>query len=408
MADENTRDYRQRSLGCFGVSMMAHVGLLALLALAPQSNALQPLGLADGTAPGAVTVDLETPATGMNEASAAAAAPEAKAAETATSAPSEVLLASNDDTNAVPLPAEKVERVEPKKIAAPIEVAKPKPAKIAARPKAKEAAPEDGDVEIKSALLAAREEEKPQELAQEEPSSQQPSEPQEPQAPPEDEEEEIETAKAEPAKEAVAAVAAAPAPEKELPASKPAPQVAAAPAQVAPTAAATSQPQAQPATANQVAAIATAPAQAMVAPVSQQAAGGATAQPGVAAAQPGAPVVGQSVRAGGLGYSVPLGVRIRDASELVARPNNPKPTYPQQDRLLGRQGTAVIIGRIGNDGSVISVQLERSSGSASMDQEAMKAFGKWKYMPGQQGLVRVPIQFQLMGAAKEMPATLRR
>ena len=102
-----------------------------------------------------------------------------------------------------------------------------------------------------------------------------------------------------------------------------------------------------------------------------------------------------------------MGTRIRDASELVARPGNPSPVYPQQDRLLGRQGLAVVVGRITNDGSIISVQLERSSGSASMDQEALKTFAKWKFMSGQQGLVRKPFQFVLSGAAKELPARLR-
>ncbi|MEK7357781.1 MAG: hypothetical protein AAB250_15115, partial [Bdellovibrionota bacterium] len=87
MADQTTRDFRQRSLGCVGASMLAHVGLLVLLILAPQSEALQPLGTPEGLAPGAVTVELEMPATGTSEPAAATAAPETQ--------PSEVLLASN-------------------------------------------------------------------------------------------------------------------------------------------------------------------------------------------------------------------------------------------------------------------------------------------------------------------------
>ena len=102
-----------------------------------------------------------------------------------------------------------------------------------------------------------------------------------------------------------------------------------------------------------------------------------------------------------------MGARIRDASELIARPGNPSPIYPQEDRLHGRQGLAVVVGRVANDGSILSVSLERSSGSASMDQEAMKTFAKWKFMPGQQGMVRKPFQFVLAGAAKELPARLR-
>lgn len=421
MADETTRDFRQRSLGCVGISMMAHVGLLTLLALAPQSEALQPLGTPEGTAPGALTVDLATPATGTDAPSAETAAPEAKAADVAANAPSEVLLASNDDANAVPLPSKDVERVEPKKLAAPVvkQTAKPKAvvaAKIAA-PKAK-AAPADGDVEIEKAIAAARAEDTQKSAEKEETTTT--SEPQEPSSEPvEQDEEEIETAKSEEREEQplVAAAMIAEEPEQELPskteaapvaqaqeeAPKAQPQIAAAAiapqtpaAQQAPAAAAITAPQA------------TAPANAMPAAISQQGSGGTTAQSGVAANQPGLAAPGQSVRAGGLGYAVPMGVRIRDASELVARPGNPSPIYPQQDRLLGRQGLAVVVGRVANDGSVISVQLERSSGSATMDQEAMKTFSKWKFMPGQQGLVRKPFQFVLTGAAKELPARLRR
>ncbi|MES2965736.1 MAG: energy transducer TonB [Bdellovibrionota bacterium] len=425
MADQNTRDFRQRSLGWFGVSMVAHVGVLALLALGPRSEALQPSGTPEGTAPGAAMVELDTPATGMNEPSAATAAPDAQASDIAASAPSEVLLASNDDANAVPLPAAMTpERVEPKKIAAPVIVetkaivAKPKVAKakpVKAAPAAKADRP-DGDIE--SALVAARnepkEESQPEALAQnEEPAEPATAEPQE-QTPDEEHEQEIETAKTEETAATISAATSAAAPkEEEAPAAEPAqeeaPKVAALvqkPAPQAPAQAAAAAQAPAPAAA-QSAPIATAPANSMAAPMSQQGSGGTTPQPGVAAAQPGPPVAGQSVRAGGLGYAVPMGVRIRDASELVARKGNPSPVYPQQDRLLGRQGLAVVVGKVSNDGSVISVSLERSSGSASMDQEAMKTFSKWKFMPGQQGMVRKPFQFVLAGTAKELPARLR-
>ena len=412
MADQTTRDFRQRSLGCVGASMLAHVGLLVLLVLAPQSEALQPIGTPEGLAPGAVTVELEMPATGTSEPAAATAAPETQ--------PSEVLLASNDDPNAVPLPSKNVEQVKPKAIAAPVikEVAKPKVVKAAA-PKApakpKITSP-DGDVEIEKAISAARvEEPKVQAIAQsDETVSPTTSEPELPTTP-EEEDQEVETAKAQIAEAAIASAPlaeTAPAPEAAPSApmqesvpevSKPLPLVQkpaapqAAPQQPAAIAAAPVAPKQ----------MATAPPQAIPAQVSQQGSGGASAQPGTAAAQPGTAAPGRSVRAGGLGYAVPMGTRIRDASELVARPGNPSPVYPQQDRLLGRQGLAVVVGRITNDGSIISVQLERSSGSASMDQEALKTFAKWKFMSGQQGLVRKPFQFVLSGAAKELPARLR-
>jgi TonB family protein len=97
---------------------------------------------------------------------------------------------------------------------------------------------------------------------------------------------------------------------------------------------------------------------------------------------------------------------IRDASELKALPGNPNPVYPQRDRLNRKQGTAFVLGRVMPDGRIGQVVLEKSSGSPSMDAESAKAFRNWRFQPGQQGWVRKPFQFRLVGDAKEVPAAL--
>ena len=103
---------------------------------------------------------------------------------------------------------------------------------------------------------------------------------------------------------------------------------------------------------------------------------------------------------------IPSGAEIRDASRLTPAPGNQSFAYPQQDRLHGRTGTATVVGRVEADGSVTQVALEKSSGSKTMDQEALSTFRKWKFMPGQEGYVRKPVQFVLKGDAQQSKATL--
>ncbi len=97
---------------------------------------------------------------------------------------------------------------------------------------------------------------------------------------------------------------------------------------------------------------------------------------------------------------------IRDASELKALPGNPNPVYPARDRLARKEGTSVILGRVSADGRVSEVTVERSSGSAQMDSASAQAFRSWRFQGGQQGWVRKPFQFKLVGDAKEVPAPL--
>lgn len=97
---------------------------------------------------------------------------------------------------------------------------------------------------------------------------------------------------------------------------------------------------------------------------------------------------------------------IRDASELKALSGNPNPVYPARDRLARKEGTSVILGRVSADGRVSEVTVERSSGSAQMDSASAQAFRSWRFQGGQQGWVRKPFQFKLVGDAKEVPAPL--
>lgn len=95
---------------------------------------------------------------------------------------------------------------------------------------------------------------------------------------------------------------------------------------------------------------------------------------------------------------------IRDASDLKALPGNPNPVYPARDRLSRKEGTAVILGHVSPDGRITEMKLEKSSGSQAMDSASLQAFRSWRFQAGQQGWVRKPFQFRLVGEATEVPA----
>lgn len=97
---------------------------------------------------------------------------------------------------------------------------------------------------------------------------------------------------------------------------------------------------------------------------------------------------------------------IVEASQRRPLPGNPLPAYPRNDRYLKRQGTTVMVGRVGTDGRVQDVQIERSSGSESMDRASVTEFRKWRFEPGQEALVRKSFAFTLKGEEKIVPARL--
>lgn len=114
----------------------------------------------------------------------------------------------------------------------------------------------------------------------------------------------------------------------------------------------------------------------------------------------------------GNGYGVRPGVNekfgIRDASELHSAPGNRAPIYPERDRLLRNEGTTIFIARVRPDGTVTDVRLEKSARSQTLDSAALEAMTKWRFLPGQEGLIRKAFTFSLGGEAEELPARLRR
>jgi len=82
---------------------------------------------------------------------------------------------------------------------------------------------------------------------------------------------------------------------------------------------------------------------------------------------------------------------------------NPAPVYPAESRRRGEEGRTLLRVRVLADGSPEEVLLHLGSGFERLDQAAIDAVRRWKFVPAQQGgsaiaaWVIVPIQFSLRG-----------
>ncbi len=81
--------------------------------------------------------------------------------------------------------------------------------------------------------------------------------------------------------------------------------------------------------------------------------------------------------------------------------DNPKPAYPPISRRLNEQGRVTLRVLVAADGGAREVQLHTSSGSPRLDESALAAVRRWKFVPARLGLepvaawVLVPISFTL-------------
>ncbi len=85
----------------------------------------------------------------------------------------------------------------------------------------------------------------------------------------------------------------------------------------------------------------------------------------------------------------------------VAYLNNPAPDYPGMSRRAGEQGRVLLKVLVSADGGAESVQLEQSSGSERLDQAAINAVKRWRFVPARfagkalSAYVLVPVKFSL-------------
>lgn len=81
--------------------------------------------------------------------------------------------------------------------------------------------------------------------------------------------------------------------------------------------------------------------------------------------------------------------------------NNPAPAYPASARRMGETGRVLLRVYVTAGGLAGEVQIQRSSGVEDLDDAALEAVRRWKFVPAKQGdtaiaaWVNVPINFTL-------------
>jgi protein TonB len=90
--------------------------------------------------------------------------------------------------------------------------------------------------------------------------------------------------------------------------------------------------------------------------------------------------------------------------EVKPQPINiPLPQYPELARQAGIEGQAVVKALVDVDGSIMAVQILKSSGNQMLDEAALAAARKSKFTPAKQRdkfvrvWVSIPIRFKLTG-----------
>ena len=81
--------------------------------------------------------------------------------------------------------------------------------------------------------------------------------------------------------------------------------------------------------------------------------------------------------------------------------DNPKPVYPVSSRRRGEEGRVVLRVYVDTQGRAAKVEVQESSGYGRLDESAVAAVSRWRFVPARRGVeplaawVRVPIVFSL-------------
>lgn len=79
---------------------------------------------------------------------------------------------------------------------------------------------------------------------------------------------------------------------------------------------------------------------------------------------------------------------------------NTPPYYTREMRIQKLEGKGQLSYYVGKDGRVSQVKVNKSSGVAALDQAALSAFSKYKFVPGQEGFTVHNYEFTLQGPAE--------
>jgi len=81
--------------------------------------------------------------------------------------------------------------------------------------------------------------------------------------------------------------------------------------------------------------------------------------------------------------------------------NNPKPAYPAFAKRMRMEGTVLLKVLVSHEGTVLSLEVARSSGYEILDKAAAEAVRQWRFIPASRAFqpidewVQVPVAFRL-------------
>ena len=81
--------------------------------------------------------------------------------------------------------------------------------------------------------------------------------------------------------------------------------------------------------------------------------------------------------------------------------HNPAPPYPPQSRRMSEEGKVILRVEVSAEGRAANVEIKTSSGSARLDESALRTVRSWRFIPAKRGetavdsWVLVPIIFKL-------------
>lgn len=120
-------------------------------------------------------------------------------------------------------------------------------------------------------------------------------------------------------------------------------------------------------------------------------------EPDPPAAAPAAPPAAPVAVAAAPAPVLPVALPRSDAAYL----NNPAPVYPNLSRRMGEQGKVVLSVFVLASGEAADVRVATSSGHARLDEAALQAVRRWRFVPAKRGdtpidyRYKVPITFSL-------------
>ncbi|MEQ1663989.1 MAG: TonB family protein [Bdellovibrionales bacterium] len=92
---------------------------------------------------------------------------------------------------------------------------------------------------------------------------------------------------------------------------------------------------------------------------------------------------------------------------LRQSPGNKPPVYSRAMRLEKLEGSGQLVYFVTNEGIVKQIRLTKSTGKPDLDQAAINAFSKYKFVPGQSGYTVHEFAFSLKGPAQTDAGRLR-